>query len=669
MADVFLAKDQLLDRPVAVKVLFAQYAAEPTFVARFRREAQAAAKLNHPSIVAVYDWGQHEDTYFIVMEYIEGRTLAEFISSEGHLEPLKAASIAAEVAGALGFAHRNGTVHRDVKPGNIMITRDGQVKVADFGIARAFGGGEDELTQTGSVMGTASYFSPEQAQGKNVDPRSDLYALGVVLFEMVAGSTPFSGDSPVAIAYKHVQEPAPLVTARNASVPQPLSSIIYQLMQKDPRSRYPAAEDVRVDLKRFVEGKALIGVKNASAPASTNGTEATQVQASAPATQAMPVAGMDTGSTRAVIDTTRAVPATVAVKQDEAVEEYYEPPSRTGAFIVMLGFLLLLLVGLVFLIVQAFNDDAGSGGETDEGIKVENVVGDSQNEATQTLEALGFTVEPQAEFKEGVTPGEVFGQDPEAETLLKEGGTVTILVSKAADAVQVPQLVGSSQEKATDDLAALGLVAKPEEVASDTVEAGKVVASSPAAGSDANPGSDVTIQISTGPSNLAVPDVTNKSQTDAVGELTGAGFATEIITTPDDTIAEGNVVRTVPAAGESVPIGGQIAVYVSEGKSNVTVPNVKSRKVETAVELLVNQGFTVEQVTEELEPGDLNIGKVTDQSPQPGRVADLPFVVTIKVGVLKGTTTTVDDTSTTVDSSTTTADDNATTTVAEPGSP
>ena len=258
MADVFLAKDQLLDRPVAVKVLFPQHASEPTFVARFRREAQAAANLNHPSIVSVYDWGEHEGTYFIVMEYVEGRTLADIIASEGPINPHRAAGIAIDVAVALGFAHRNGTVHSDVKPGNIMITQSGQVKVADFGIARAFGAADDELTQTGSVMGTATYFSPEHAQGKTVDPRSDLYSLGVVLFEMTVGEPPFVGKSPVIIAYKHVQEPAPRAISRNPNLSRDLDAIIARLLQKNPADRYPAAEELRADLRRFEEGKPLL---------------------------------------------------------------------------------------------------------------------------------------------------------------------------------------------------------------------------------------------------------------------------------------------------------------------------------------------------------------------------------------------------------------------------
>src|SRR5215831_18367484 len=204
MAAVYLARDQLLSRPVALKALFPEYAREPSFVERFRREAQAAAGLNHPNIVAIYDWGIESGTYFIVMEYVEGRSLRDLMRAEGALDGPQAAEVTAEIAAALAFAHRSGVVHRDVKPGNVLITRSGNVKVTDFGIARA--GASDALTQTGSVMGTATYFSPEQAQGQPVDGRSDVYSLGVVLYEMVTGAVPFTGDTPVAVAYKHVRE-------------------------------------------------------------------------------------------------------------------------------------------------------------------------------------------------------------------------------------------------------------------------------------------------------------------------------------------------------------------------------------------------------------------------------------------------------------------------------
>ncbi|HVL04268.1 MAG TPA: protein kinase, partial [Acidimicrobiales bacterium] len=221
MADVFLARDSLLDRPVAVKVLFPEFATDPTFVQRFRREAQAAANLSHPNIVSVYDWGEEGGTYFIVMEYVEGHSLAQTIKNESRIHPDRAADITTDVAAALGFAHRNGVVHRDVKPGNVLISPNGQVKVADFGIARAVSN-QENLTQAGTVMGTATYFSPEQARGESVDPRSDVYSLGVVLYEMLTGRPPFTGDSPVAVAYKHVQEAPPPPRSLNPDIPPAL---------------------------------------------------------------------------------------------------------------------------------------------------------------------------------------------------------------------------------------------------------------------------------------------------------------------------------------------------------------------------------------------------------------------------------------------------------------
>src|SRR5437868_6890284 len=261
MAEVYLAHDQLLNRPVALKALFPEYAREPSFVERFRREAQAAANLNHPNIVAIYDWGQEDGTYFIVMEYVEGRALRDLIRSEAPLDPNQAAEITAEIASALAFAHRNGVVHRDVKPGNVLLTQSGTVKVTDFGIARA--GASDGLTQTGSVMGTATYFSPEQAQGLPVDGRSDVYALGVVLYEMVTGVAPFTAESPVSVAYKHVREEPMPPSERNPDVPPDLERIIVTALAKTPENRYQTADDMRADILRFRRGRPVVGAPGA----------------------------------------------------------------------------------------------------------------------------------------------------------------------------------------------------------------------------------------------------------------------------------------------------------------------------------------------------------------------------------------------------------------------
>jgi serine/threonine protein kinase len=276
MAEVFLARDQLLDRPVAVKVLFPEYATDPSFVERFRREAQAAANLNQPNVVSVYDWGQEAGTYYIVMEYVEGRSLAEIIRAEGPLHPDRAADIASDIASALSFAHRNGVVHRDIKPGNVLINNAGQVKVTDFGIARAIAGSPaDNLTQAGAVMGTATYLSPEQAQGQPADPRSDVYSLSVVLYEMVTAGPPFTGETPVAIAYKHVQEEPVPPSRYNSDVPAELEAICLHGLSKEAANRYESAEAFRGDLRRFRTGHHVLALGRQD-PALSEGGESSE---------------------------------------------------------------------------------------------------------------------------------------------------------------------------------------------------------------------------------------------------------------------------------------------------------------------------------------------------------------------------------------------------------
>ncbi|MEZ5228363.1 MAG: Stk1 family PASTA domain-containing Ser/Thr kinase [Acidimicrobiales bacterium] len=557
-----MARDQLLDRPVAVKVLFPQFAAEPSFVERFRREAQAAANLNHPSIVAVYDWGEHDNTYFIVMEYVEGRSLAEIIKTEGTLHHDRAAEIAADTAAALGFAHRNGTVHRDVKGGNILITPAGQVKVTDFGIARAFGGG-DELTQTGSVMGTATYFSPEQAQGKVVDPRSDLYSLGVVLFEMVTGRPPFVGESPVAIAYKHVQEMPPRPTSLNPAIPKQLEVIIARLLAKNPDQRYPSAEEVRADLRRFREGQPLMAMGGAAAPA-----------AAAAATPAHAVA--EPVQNRAVIDATRAMPVTAAAAAPAAAvqhEEYYDPPRRNGLFLVALVVLILSLAGLFVYIAQQLDDSPDqTAGEM---VDVPSVINETAEDATRILADANLVADPVFELNPDVEPGLVFKQAPGKGEQAEAGSSVVITVSQAADTVLLPDVVGQTEEEAKAILGGLGLRVTPKIEASDTVPEGVVISMTPDPNQDVNKETLVTITVSTGAAQVEVPELAGLPLDEASNQLGQRKLPSpDVRFEPSSEYEDGQVIRSDPPAGTPVSIDRRVTLYVSNGPETAQVPPV-----------------------------------------------------------------------------------------------
>ncbi len=637
---MFLARDQLLDRPVAVKVLFPQFAAEPTFVERFRREAQAAANLNHPSIVAVYDWGEHDNTYFIVMEYVEGRSLAEIVRSEGTLHPDRSAEIATDVAAALGFAHRNGTVHRDVKPGNILITPTGQVKVTDFGIARAFGGGDD-LTQTGSVMGTATYFSPEQAQGKNVDPRSDLYSLGIVLFEMLTGNPPFLGDSPVAIAYKHVQEAPARPTSINPAIPKSLEGIIARLLAKNPDQRYPSAEDVRADLRRFREGQPL------------NGVPAAAVAATAPevvATVGAPESG------RAVIDSTRAMPAAVAAQQETPAEEYFEPPRRNGVFLVLLAVLLLALAALILYIVNSF------GGATDVDpeatlVSTPSVLGASQSDAERALLAAGLQPNAVFEDNEDTIPGLVFAQDPAEGTELAEGSVVNIMVSKAAATVNLVNVTGLTEAEAQQKLNEIGLRVDRVREASDIYDEGIVIGMSPQPNQDVNENTLITLTISTGAAQIEVPEVAGKTNGEASNLLGQAGLPNpDIILEPSSDVAKGLVIRTDPPAGTPVSKDRKILLYVSDGPETELVPIVVGLTQQAAEQAIQTKGFEVVVVFVDVVADAPEAGKVISQDPLPNTNLEIGSPVTINVGrPVEAPSTTTTTTPTTTSSSSTTS--------------
>jgi serine/threonine-protein kinase len=611
MAEVFLARDQLLDRPVAVKVLFPEFATDRSFVERFRREATAAANLNHPNIVGVYDWGEADGTYFIVMEYVDGRTLSEVLRDEGPLHPDRAADVGADVAAALGFAHRNGVVHRDVKPGNVIVTQAGQVKVADFGIARAITANADEnLTQVGTVMGTATYFSPEQARGDAVDPRSDIYSLGCVLYELLVGKPPFSGDTPVAIAYKHVQEsPVPL-RHLNIELPTAIEAIVLKCLAKNPANRYPSAEDLRADLRRFREGNRILAEPVMAPPVDPG---ATSVVA---ATTAVPAAdGSGTGA------------APVYVDEDD------EPKRSSGLFLAALIVLLLLLAGMLYLLAQQLTGD--DSGEDVVQVEVPRVVGEEVAEAQRILEDRGFRVSITQEANEDFEEGVVFDQDPENGEKVDEGSTVRLKVSAGAEAIPVPDVIGSQVEQARLLLSGQGFTVRVEEVNSEDAPVGEVVDQDPGPNEEAPRGSEVTLIVSKGPADRPVPDVVGRTIAEASNLLGQAGFTVNQTSEPSTTVEEGVVIRTDPPADTVRPKGSAVTVVVSSGPPETTVRDVVGQTEQNARSILEGQGFVV--VVEQRPTDDASQdGRVIDQDPNGNATAPTGSEVTIVVGAFDG---------------------------------
>ncbi|MFM7650674.1 MAG: Stk1 family PASTA domain-containing Ser/Thr kinase [Acidimicrobiaceae bacterium] len=620
MAEIFQARDILLDRPVAMKVLFPEFATDPAFVERFRREAQAAANLNHPNIVAVYDWGKVNNTYYIAMEYVNGRTLADILKQSGTLTPMQVCDVMSEVASALISAHQNGVIHRDIKPGNILVSTTGQVKVADFGIARALGAGvEQGLTQTGAVMGTATYFSPEQAQGVSTDQRSDIYSLGVVMYEMLSGTAPFTGENAVAIAYKQVHEYAMPLDQRLASVPPEVAAIVAKCMEKSPADRYSSAEEVRDELRRFVEGMPVLAVS-----AKKEAGRATQVLPQTDVNATTVISAQDAA--------TELLPKTLATKN---VKTNYPPyddksPQRTAVFVFGALFAaIILLAGGLFLYQTLTRNSANAS------ITVPDVRNLTVKQASEQLLASGFTPIPYAATKDGVGNDIVYAQDPPPSVLARSGDQITITYNPASTPVAVPLVRGLTVKEATALLAPLGLTLSIKEVVNDPkIPENQIMSQDPKVDTQVRSGSTIVVIVSGGLGQATVPNVQGQVANAAQQLLQTSpyNFVVTLVNEASSTIEQGRVIRTEPAIGAQNPAGSAITVFVSSGGNKVAVPQVEGQTEVDARALLATAGLTPDVKYQDVPQNDVNIGKVISQGTDAGTMVDPGFIIRLTIG-------------------------------------
>ena len=597
MAEVFLAHDILLDRPVALKVLFPEYAIDPNFVERFRREAQSAAALTHPNIVAVYDWGKVNVTYFIAMEYVEGKTLATLLKERGPLSPTHTCDVISEVASALSFAHENGVIHRDVKPGNILIGLGGQVKVADFGIARALGANiEEALTEIGSVMGTATYLSPEQAQGAQPDPRSDIYSLGVMMYELVAGRPPFVGDSAVAIAYQHVHNfPQPLREVVT-DLPRGFESVVAKCMAKNELRRYENAMLVREDIRRILDGVETLALADA------RGTAAT-----------------------ANMSDTAEIPVVVLPPYEDGVDmiDVKKPATMVfGGAVVAIALLAIIVFAVRFI-----------GGGSD--ATVPSVVNMSIDAAQEQLAALGLIVVPKEIPKDGIAPGVVYDQSPAAGATFQTGDSVILTFAPRTGTIMVPPIQGLLYDAAVSEAAAVGLTIEiAEERVDPTTPAGQIISQDPAATVMLPAGTAIRVVVSKGGPEVAIPNVEGQAVEAAQQVLVGAPFLLNVTLAEEtsSTIARGRVIRTDPAIGSKVASGSNVTLIVSGGGNQSTVPDVAGQSEADAKSLLNTAGLVWEVRYQNVPAGDENDGLVISQSLQPDTQVNPGSKVTLIVG-------------------------------------
>jgi serine/threonine-protein kinase len=614
MANVYLAEDEELGRRVAIKILNDRHASDESFVERFRREAKNAAGLSHPNIVSVYDRGEAEGTYYIAMEYLDGRSLKERIVGEGALSISAAIEVTRQILRALGFAHGRGIVHRDIKPHNVLLAQDGpgdgepRFKVTDFGISRTTA---SQMTEAGSIVGTAQYLSPEQARGAPVDQRSDIYSVGIVLYELLTGKLPFTGETPLEIAMKHLSEiPRPPSEIR-PDIPADLDMVVLRALAKDPADRYESAQEMERELARVAGGG---GVTAETAEAAT-----------------AVLSGVGLADTAPTMVSRRPVVAPRTAEPYRAdYYEYEEPPRRRRPVWPWLLGILVLAGALVagFYVWNQIQDEI-SGAKP---VIVPFVEGQRWPEARQNIREAGLRAIQVNRSHESVPPGIVFDQNPDAGERVPKGNAVRVIVSSGKPRVAVPDVLGAREADAVVTLRAAGLVPDTRDIFSDK-PAGTVIAQDPKGGTSVVKGGTVRINISKGQQNIGIPSVIGLSFDRAAEQLRQRGF-TAVRADVDSSEPKGRVIGQDPGPGALHPPGTEVTLNVSTGRETATVPEVVGQDEESARASLENEGWTVTvRYTGTDDPAEDGI--VISQTPAPGTEADPGSTVTLVVGQLE----------------------------------
>jgi eukaryotic-like serine/threonine-protein kinase len=609
MADVYLAEDQELGRRVAIKILNDRHAADDSFIERFRREAKNAAGLSHPNIVSIYDRGEAEGTYYIAMEFLDGRSLKELIVGRGPAPIKTAIDYARQILAAVGFAHRHGIVHRDIKPHNVLVGSEGRLKVTDFGIARS---GASQMTEVGSIIGTAQYLSPEQARGAPVDQTSDLYSVGVVLFEMLTGQVPFTGDTPLEIAMKHLSEVPKPPSELRPEVPHDLDSVVLRALAKDPSERYQGADEMDADLARVLDGLPVDPETETAATAVLSGSG---VLAAAP--------------TSVLTKPTVAAPRTVPPGAGPPAGYYgYEGPPRRRRPIWpwVLSILLLLAAGAAAWFAYTKIQDQL---DKNKPVAVPPVAGIKEPLAVDKLRAAGLVPQVARDFSNEVEKGVVIDQSPAAGEKVAPHSNVDITVSKGKETVTVPSVIGKNRDDAISTLVNAGLDPRAFPVASSKA-VDTVTGQDPPAGKVIEKGSRVRINYSSGPANVRVPSVIGLQFDQASAALQGQGFAVARRDV-DSERPKGEVVDQSPS--DQAPKGSTITLSVSKGPPMSTVPDVTAQDEDSASSTLEQSGFVVQVQRQDVQDPGLE-GIVLSQSPTGGSRAKQGSTVTITVGRL-----------------------------------